>query len=274
MPVSAAFWIFLLIVMVIAFFMLLPRLGIGSRESGVENREQITDNREQGTDERKEKKEEGRKEDEGTNSNSKEQVANSKERDKREEEKKPQAEKPAVPEQPEKKPQAEKPVTPAQPSTPPAQPATPPVKPVETRDRNIYLIQKTNDGAPLVLVKVNRKLNVTNTPLQDGINALLAGPTPDEIMRGMENLVPEGSRLLSARVEGSTAVLDFNQEFRYNPRGSEGCAAQIKQIVWTATEFPNVQNVQFLIEGRKVDFLSEGVVINRPIERYAETAPR
>jgi len=276
MPVSAAFWIFLLIVMVIAFFMLLPRLGIGSRESGVENREQITDNREQGTDERKEKKEEGRKEDEGTNSNSKEQVANSKERDKREEEKKPQGEKTAAPEQKEteKKPQAEKPVTPAQPSTPPAQPATPPVKPVETRDRSIYLIQKTNDGAPLVLVKVNRKLNVTNTPLQDGINALLAGPTPDEIMRGMENLVPEGSRLLSARVEGSTAVLDFNQEFRYNPRGSEGCAAQIKQIVWTATEFPNVKDVQFLIEGRKVDFLSEGVVINRPIERYAETAPR
>jgi len=259
MPVSAAFWIFLLIVMVIAFFMLLPRLGIGSRGSGTENREQITDNREQGT----ENREQGTENREQGAGNREQGTGN---REQGTEGKKPQAEKPAAPEQKEteKKPQAEKPVTPAQPSTPPAQPATPPVKPVETRDRSIYLIQKSN----MMPVKVNRKLNVSNTPLLDSINALLAGPTPDEIMRGMESLVPEGSRLLKPpAIIGSTVHLDFNQEFRYNPRGSEGCAAQIKQIVLTATEFPNVRDVQFLIEGNIVDLLSEGVVIRSPIGR-------
>jgi len=256
MPVSAAFWIFLLIVMVIAFFMLLPKI------KNVNLTEKTTETEQ--PDERREKREEGKKEDEGK---AREEVT---------EEKKPQAEKPAEqttakPQtQPENKPQTEKPVTPAQPSTPPAQPATPPVKPVETRDRSIYLIQKSN----MMPVKVNRNLSVSNTPLLDSINALLAGPTPDEIMRGMESLVPEGSRLISAKREGNTAILDFNQEFRYNTRGSEGCAAQIKQIVWTATEFPNIREVQFLIEGKKVDFLSEGVVISSPISRYAETAPR
>jgi spore germination protein GerM len=118
-----------------------------------------------------------------------------------------------------------------------------------------------------MLVKVNRNLN-PNTPLTDSINALLAGPTPDEIMRGIESFVPEGSRLLKTpTIIGSTVHLDFNQEFRYNSRGREGCAAQIKQIVWTATEFPNVTDVQFLIDGQKVDFLSEGVVIRNPIGR-------
>jgi len=188
------------------------------------------------------------------------------------EEKRPQIDKPATPaspstapEQTEKKPQAEKPTTPAQPSTPSAQPSTPPVstppvKPAETRG-NIYLI---SNG---ILVKVNRNLNA-NTPLTDSINALLAGPTPDEIMRGIESFIPEGSRLLKLpTIKGSTVELDFNQEFRYNTRGSEGCTAQIKQIVWTATEFPNVQNVQFLIEGQRVDFLSEGVTIRNPIGR-------
>jgi germination protein M len=152
--------------------------------------------------------------------------------------------------------QTEKPATPAQPSSPQ------PVKPAETRG-SIYLIQESNK----MLVKVNRNLNA-NTPLTDSINTLLAGPTPDEIMRGIESLVPEGSRLLKPpTIIGSTVHLDFNQEFRYNTRGSEGCAAQIKQIVWTATEFSNVKDVQFLIEGQKVDFLSEGVTIRNPIGR-------
>jgi len=222
--------------------------GTESRESGVGSRESGTGNKEQGT------------------------VT---------EGKKPQAEKPATPQQtpspktpvkepektpnakppdqPEKKPQTEKPATPAQPSSP--QPSPPEVKPAEPRG-SIYLIQESSK----MLVKVNRNLNA-NTPLTDSINALLAGPTPDEIMRRIESYVPEGSRLLSARVEGTTAVLDFNQEFRYNQHGREGCEAQIKQIVWTATEFSNIQNVQFLIEGQKVDFLSEGVVIRNPIGR-------
>jgi spore germination protein GerM len=258
MPVSVAFRIFVLIVIIIAFFMLLPiikNLRNNTKATETEQQEQETD------------------------SNSKEQ---SKERDKREEENKPQAEKPVAPEQkePEKKPQAEKPAVTEQPEkkpqtekpaateqkpqeqkpSTPAPVSTPPVKPAETRG-SIYLI---SNG---ILVKVNRNLN-TNTPLTDSINALLAGPTPDEIMRGIESFVPEGSRLLKTpAIKGGTVELDFNQEFRYNTRGSEGCAAQIKQIVWTATEFPNVQNVQFLIEGKRVDFLSEGVVLSSPIGR-------
>jgi spore germination protein GerM len=163
---------------------------------------------------------------------------------------------------PQDQPQTEKPATSTQPSTPTVPVSTPPVRPAETRG-SIYLIQESNK----MLVKVNRNFNAT-TPLTDSINALLAGPTPDEIMRGVESFVPEGSRLLKTpTIIGSTVRLDFNQEFRYNSRGREGCEAQIKQIVWTVTEFPNVQNVQFLIEGNIVDFLSEGVAIRNPIGR-------
>jgi len=234
--------------------MLLPvikkGLTIGPKTAEPEQQqEQVTNSKEQVTgnkEERTEKREERKKEDEGKA---------------REEGKKTQAEKPATPEQPEKKPQTEKPATPAQPPSP--QPSPPEVKPAETRDRSIYLIQES----VMAQVKVNRKLNVSDTPLKDSIAALLAGPTADERRRGMVSLVPEGSRLLSVKVEGTTAVLDFNQEFRYNTRGSEGCAAQIKQIVWTATEFPNVKDVQFLIDGQRVDFLSEGVTIRNPIGR-------
>jgi type II secretory pathway pseudopilin PulG len=267
MPVSVAFRIFVLIVIIIAFFMLLPLIKNLRQNAKATETEQVTD-------ETREKIEDRKKEDERK---PKEEVTGN--REQVSEGKKPQTKKSAEqttvkPQtQPENKPQPEKSTPPAlpptattQPSTPPAQPpappapvSAPPVKPAETRG-SVYLI---SNG---ILVKVNRNLNA-NTPLTDSINALLVGPTPDEIMRGIESFVPEGSKLLSVRVDGITAYLDFNQEFRYNTRGSEGCAAQIKQIVWTATEFPNIQNVLFLIEGKKVDFLSEGVVISNPIGR-------
>jgi spore germination protein GerM len=140
-------------------------------------------------------------------------------------------------------------------------------KPAETRDRSIYFMQEGQGGADLLLIKVTRKLAVSNSPLIDSINALLVGPTAEEKRRGLISFVPSNTRLLSARVSGNTVYLNFNEEFRYNTLGREGGSAQLKQIVWTATEFPNVNNVQIQIEGHTVDFLMEGIMIRNPIGR-------
>jgi hypothetical protein len=243
-PTSAAFWAFLIIVIIIAFFMLLSviKRGLTITPKTTETEQQqeqvgITAQPNPPPPKPPEQK----------------PVVSEQTPQPKPPEKEPEKAPNTKPQEPEKKPQTEKPAT----SIPVS---TPPVKPVETRDRSIYLLQESTK----MLVKVNRNFNAT---LTDSINALLAGPTPDEIMRGIGSFVPEGSRLLKAEVKGSTARLSFNQEFRYNQRGREGCDAQIKQIVWTATEFPNVQDVQFLIDGEEVDFLSEGVVIRNPISR-------
>ena len=151
----------------------------------------------------------------------------------------------------------------------PEPPAPPPAEsPPATRDRSIYFMRAERDGAELRLVLANRSLRVSNTPLQDSLNALLSGPTAEERNRGLLSFIPPGARMISDPViRGNTAHLNFNEEFRYNTSGREGCVAQVQQIVWTATEFPNVHNVQFLIEGKVVDFLSEGVMIGSPIGR-------
>jgi spore germination protein GerM len=198
-------------------------------------------------------------------------------------EEKPVSEKPAEQKPPQQQTQPSSPVSPPaaqqQPATPsPQQPAVqqnppPAVKPpetektVETRDAGIYFIQEKGGSAGLTLVKVNRKIKVSASPLQDSINALLAGPSAEEKNRGIISCIPEGSRLISAFTRGTTAYLDFNEEFRYNPFGREDAAAQFRHIVWTATEFYTVRDVQILIEGKPVDFLSEGVMIGSPIGR-------
>jgi spore germination protein GerM len=160
----------------------------------------------------------------------------------------------------------EEPQTPAVP--PPETETRPPVQPeAETRDRGIYLMLLDRDGNIVRPVRVNRKLRVSTSPLQDSLNALFAGPTAEEKRAGMDSFIPQNSRILSVRIEGNTALISFNEEFQFNSFGREGCEAQLKQIVWTATEFPNIHNVQILINGKKIDFLSEGIRVTDPIGR-------
>jgi hypothetical protein len=165
----------------------------------------------------------------------------------------------------------EKPAPPAE-TTPaakpaPARPAAPVQQPqTAARERTIYFTHVDNDGA-ILRSSVVRKIPVSDSPMLDTLKALLAGPNAEEKRRGIVSLVPEGSRILTLTVQGSTAYISFNDEFLFNTYGVEGYAAQLRQIVWTATEFSNVKDVQILIEGRRIDYLGEGIWIGSPVGR-------
>jgi len=182
------------------------------------------------------------------------------------------------------KPAAPEPAKPAAPSAQTTQPAsssasqnqtttqtqttTPAVPPVQTRERSIYYTHVNNDGQ-ILHSKVTRRLPVSDSPMQDSLNALLTGPTADELSKGIVNLVPQNTRVLSATVRGSTAYISFSEDFLFNTFGVEGYVASLRQIVWTVTEFQNVKDVQILIEGRRMDYLGEGIWIGSPISRQS-----
>jgi spore germination protein GerM len=107
----------------------------------------------------------------------------------------------------------------------------------------------------------------TDTPLTDTIRLLLQGPSVDERNRGLITLIPPDARFLSAQVRGSTAYLSFSEEFQFNTYGVEGYIGQLRQIIWTVTEFPNITDVQILIEGRRIDYLGERIAIGSPLGR-------
>lgn len=152
------------------------------------------------------------------------------------------------------------------PKQPSAKPPAAAAKP-DTRPRVLWFVRVENDGL-LSRVKATRSLPVTDTPLVDALAALMAGPENGEKKKGYSSLIPEGAKLLSATVRGTTAYLSFNEAFQFNSYGIEGFAAQLRQIVWTATEFESVKDVQILIEGRRVDYLgSEGIFIGSPLNR-------
>lgn len=135
-------------------------------------------------------------------------------------------------------------------------------------EQALYFIRVTDDG-DIVRSKVVRRFPVSGTPLKDTLEALITGPDSGELSRNMLSLIPRDTRILSAVIEGNTARVNFSEEFQYNTAGMEGFTAQLMQIIWTATEFPNVRDVQILIEGNRVEHLGEGIPIWNPLNRQS-----
>jgi len=142
-----------------------------------------------------------------------------------------------------------------------------PAAPARKRTALLYFVRIDDDGI-IVRQEVTRQIPASDQPLTDALAALLGGPSEEEMRRHLLSLIPEGARLLSVQVRGSTAYLNFNEAFMYNHYGIEGYAGQLKQVVYTATAFSSVQDVQILIEGERHDYLGgEGVYIGKPLSR-------
>ena len=144
-------------------------------------------------------------------------------------------------------------------------PETPAPAATSQMKQHLFFIQIDNDGSVLRKESV-RTIVKTNTPLTAAITALLDGPNIDEIEKGYISLIPQGTKLLGASVKNGTASINFSDAFRFNQYGVEGYYGQLMQIVYTASAFSNIDNVQFLIEGEKMDYLGlEGVFIGAPL---------
>ena len=135
----------------------------------------------------------------------------------------------------------------------------------EKRSAKIYLVKIDSDGK-LVRKPVMRQLVKTDSPLTDAINSLLQGPTTEEAKQGFRSFIPPYTKLLSIEVKNGVAEVNISEDFQFNQYGIEAYQAQLEQIVFTACEFSTVSSVQFLIKGKKKEYLgAEGIWIGSPL---------
>lgn len=111
-----------------------------------------------------------------------------------------------------------------------------------------------------------RELPAGSTPLSATLKALLLGPTLQDKAQGALSMIPDGTKLLSVRLHDGTALVSFSPEFEHNASGLEGLAGQVRQVVWTATQFSSVDAVQILINGQYRDTL-DGLPVAAPLTR-------
>lgn len=95
------------------------------------------------------------------------------------------------------------------------------------------------------------------------VNELIKGPEKD----GLYSTIPEGTKILSVETKEGTCFVNLSQEFKTkHPGGSAGETMTIYSIVNTLTEIDNIEKVQFLIEGQKVEVFIH-YIFNEPFER-------
>ena len=138
----------------------------------------------------------------------------------------------------------------------------------DSNDEGIYLVEYSESTGAITLIFRSRKFN-NNSSIKEAIDELLIGATDEENNRNIISCIPKGTELLDIFVEGDTVYLNFNENFEFNPLGSEGTMVQIYQFVYTATQFEGIDNVIFLINGELHETIgSEGAIENMPFKRF------
>jgi hypothetical protein len=122
------------------------------------------------------------------------------------------------------------------------------------------------------------------------VEALLDGPSPIEAARGFGVPNPESdTRLLGVSIENGIVTLDLSSEFReIDDQGSRFVGLpglfQLAHVVYTVTQFPEIEGVQFKLEGRPIqvpagrdpllgpippggDIPAAGELLDRPVTR-------
>ena len=170
-------------------------------------------------------------------------------------------------------PATSEPTTTAPPSstTTPPTATTPPTVPTETTsppttaapatvDVKVYLLRDER------LVSTHRDV-LGPAVLRAALEELLTGPTVEEADAGLFTIVPIGTELRDLNLVDGLATVDLSSEFE-SGGGSLSMVARVGQIVFTATQFENVDRVEFWLDGEPVDAIGgEGVMVDEPLTR-------
>lgn len=84
--------------------------------------------------------------------------------------------------------------------------------------------------------------------------------------KGLRPSLPEGTQVLGMTIRDGVAKVDFNAEFLSSPDKTAEKNA-INAVVYTLTEFPTVDRVQILVEGKTVKKCPQGTELTEVLNR-------
>ncbi len=105
--------------------------------------------------------------------------------------------------------------------------------------------------------------------------ALLQGPTSAEEEWGMVTSIPEGTTFLGLNIDDGVATVDLSKEYA-SGGGTLSMLMRLAEVVFTLTQFPTVDGVNFELDGRPIDVLGgEGLILDHPMSRadYEDLSP-
>ncbi len=134
---------------------------------------------------------------------------------------------------------------------------------------SVYFTRSEKIGA------AHRQIPYTKEVAKAAVEQLLKGPNVQEKEVGMFTAVPDGTLFLGVSVADKVATVDLSKEFE-SGGGTLSMSLRLAQVVYTLTQFPSVEKVQFRLDGKPVEvFGGEGLILDHPVGRadYEELTP-
>lgn len=122
-------------------------------------------------------------------------------------------------------------------------------------------------GGQTGLVPVIRAVPEASAGPESAIRALLAGPTEVEASAqpAVRSAVPSGVELIGVDVAGGIATVNLSGQFEAATDDGLPTAMRVAQVVYTATQFPDVEAVRIQIDGALVTVIGP--------DRYPQDRP-
>jgi len=134
--------------------------------------------------------------------------------------------------------------------------------PLEQETMQVTIYHATNDA--MYLIPEIHIVPKNDYPAQTAIELLLAGTKNMALV----SVMPPDTKLRALWVKDHIAYVDFNDNLiKKNTGGSTSELLLVAAIVNTLTEFPNIQKVQILVEGNKVDTIVGHMDTTQPLSR-------
>jgi len=136
-------------------------------------------------------------------------------------------------------------------------------KPIEPQDVNLEAGSKaSSDGAKVTvffhsnpdasydyIVPVTRVTSAESASIETSIQELLNGPSDDSLSMD----IPAGTRLLGVETDNGVVSINFSKEFGHLAQLPQSEPLVLKSIIMTAKQFPGVEEVKILVEGKEYE---------------------
>ena len=133
----------------------------------------------------------------------------------------------------------------------------------------VYLLfSKTEEPKLIPVSRDDSGLRNLEEKIEFVMESLIAGPTAEERDAGLSTSLSSEAKLLNYWIRENIVFLDFSNEIEKGG-GSLLMKSRLAQIVFTATQFPEIEKVRFLIDSKFIKYFSgEGITdVENPIGR-------
>jgi len=136
-------------------------------------------------------------------------------------------------------------------------------KPIEPEDVNFEMGSNAgSDGAKVTvffhsnpdaifdyIVPITRMVSAESASIETAIQEILNGPSDDSLSMD----IPAGTQLLGVETDNGVVLVNFSKEFEHLAQLPQSEPLVLRSIIMTAKQFPGVEDVKILVEGKEYE---------------------